>query len=139
MQTANNDGLQERTAADVHATLCAMVKTRATHSSAWADYAEVLLGSETVAFFEARLQKIQTGTVDDAGSSEQKSKTLQRNDAIATDAGIVCEYCGGAVPQIVLRVASMDGIMLDMPMSECELVREVKRRVGQVLRSDRRA
>ena len=45
----------QRTAEDVHATLCALVTAEAAKHSAWAEYAAVLLDEETAAFFAARL------------------------------------------------------------------------------------
>ena len=48
-------GLEERTASEVHATLCELVTTNAAACSAWSEYAAVLLSPATVAFFEARL------------------------------------------------------------------------------------
>ena len=44
--------LEQESPTAVHATLCALVRTNATASSAWADY---LLDPETAAFFRARL------------------------------------------------------------------------------------
>jgi hypothetical protein len=41
----------EQTAANVHATLCALVTTEAAQHSAWAEYAAVLLDEETASFF----------------------------------------------------------------------------------------
>jgi hypothetical protein len=51
----------EQTAADVHATLCALVTTEAAQHSAWAEYAAVLLDEETAAFFAARLTEGKAG------------------------------------------------------------------------------
>jgi hypothetical protein len=45
---------------------------------------------------------------------------------------LVCEHCGGPVPQVSLRVASLDGTTLVVTVAQRGLVREVKRLVGQV-------
>ena len=108
----------ERTTSEVHATLCTLVTTRAAASSAWSEYASVLLDAETQAFFAARL----------SNPSEKKRKL--RDDS---DAGTICDHCGSAVPEVSLRVACLDGTTLEVTIPERGLVQEVKRLVGQVL------
>ena len=44
----------------------------------------------------------------------------------------MCEHCGGTVPQVSLRVASLDGVTLDVTVPQRGLVREVRRLAGQV-------
>ena len=55
MSTGSTFTSGERTAQDVHASLCALVVTEAAKNSAWADYAAMLLDEETADFFAARL------------------------------------------------------------------------------------
>ena len=52
----------------------------------------------------------------------------------ADDAAILCEHCSGPVPQVSLRVASLDGTTLVVTVAQRGLVREVKRLVAQVRR-----
>jgi hypothetical protein len=47
---------------------------------------------------------------------------------------LICEHCGGVVPEVSLRVASLDGTTLELTVPQRGLVREVKRAVGQVIR-----
>ena len=130
----------QRTAEDVHATLCALVTAEAAKHSAWAEYAAVLLDEETAAFFAARLtddSKAATDDGDEPSPLSQKKKERKLDDdsgAAEGDAvpGLVCEHCGGAVPEISLRVACMDGTTLELTVAQRGLVREVKRVVGQV-------
>jgi hypothetical protein len=138
-------GEAQRTAEDVHATLCALVTSEAAKHSAWADYAAVLLDEETAAFFAARLTDSQKGATD--GESSPPSKKNKKKRKLGADTGhaiesasaevphevsLQCNHCGGAVPQISLRVACLDGTTLDVTVPQRELVREVKRTVGQV-------
>jgi hypothetical protein len=139
------DGL-ERSASDVHHTLCALVSTNAATQPAWADYAALLLSAETAAFFEARLPDAKAAAVVDGESNANpkpsKKKKLKRNaasddgDDRADDVTLICEHCGGVVPEVSLRVASLDGTTLELTVPQRGLVREVKRMVGQV-RGDR--
>jgi hypothetical protein len=136
----------ERTAKEVHATLCAMVTTQAASFAAWAAYATVLLDPETTAFFAARLSsEAQAAEHSDGESSppskkkKQKQKQKQHSDGSGSDeeaddatAATICEHCGGAVPEVSLRVASLDGTSLDVRVAQRGLVLEVKRLVGQV-------
>ena len=128
----------ESTAAQVHAAVCSMVTARAASSSAWAEYAAVLLDAETSAFFAARLSDAQAPGPSDGRSSPPSKKRKLRDgsgsDGEAEDAPVpvVCEHCGGAVPQISLRVACMDGTTLAVTVAQRGLVREVKRVAGQV-------
>ena len=132
----------QRTAEDVHATLCALVTAEAAKHSAWADYAAVLLDEETAAFFAARLTDDSKAATDDGDESNppsmknenKKRKLADDGRAAEGDAvpGVICEHCGGAVPEISLRVACMDGTTLELTVAQRGLVREVKRVVGQV-------
>jgi hypothetical protein len=115
--------LEERTATEVHATLCSLVRTNAAKNSAWADYSAVLLGEGAAAFFASRLSDAKAGASD-------------ADEADDADADVICERCGGAVPQVSLRVASLDGITQEVTVAKRELVREVKRLVGQVRRRE---
>ena len=64
----------EQTAADVHATLCALVTAEAAQHSAWAEYAAVLLDEETAAFFAARLTEGKGVSHGDEGNSLPSEK-----------------------------------------------------------------
>jgi hypothetical protein len=130
--------LEERSATAVHATLTALVRINAAASPAWADYEAVFLDPATASFFEARLPD--SKALVDSESNPTPSKKKRKLDA-ASDAGesdsdaddaIVCEHCGGAVPQVSLRVASLDGTTLVVTLAQRGLVREVKRLVAQV-------
>ena len=114
-------GDRERTAQDVHATLCALVMTEAAKHEAWADYAEVLLDEETAAFFAARLPEAKAKAA--GGESESPpSKKRKKQAAESSD----------AAQDITLRVACLDGSSLELTVPPRELVREVKRLIGQV-------
>ena len=139
------EGGLERSASDVHHTLCALVSTNAAAQPAWADYAALLLSAETAAFFEARLPDAKAAAVVDGESNAnpQPSKKKKRkrdaggdggdeSDADADAAALICEHCGGVVPEVSLRVASLDGTTLELTVPQRGLVREVKRMVGQV-------
>ena len=128
----------ERTATEVHSALCALVTTQAAASSAWSEYESILLDAETQAFFAARLAQGDSG-----GDSSQPSKKKQKKRKLRDDddeeaededaaAVAICEHCGGAVPEVSLRVACMDGTTLEVTVAQRGLVREVKRLVGQV-------
>ena len=135
-----SSGGGQRTAEDVHATLCALVTAEAAKHSAWAEYAAVLLDEETEAFFSARLTDDSKAATADGESNppsqKQKKKRKLGADSGAAEGdavpGLVCEHCGGAVPEISLRVACMDGTTLELTVAQRGLVREVKRVVGQV-------
>ena len=122
-------GLEERTASEVHATLCELVTTNAAAHPAWSEYAAMLLSPATVAFFEARLSDAKA---DSNPPSKKRKRDAASDKSPAPVAEVVCEHCGGAVPQISLRVACMDGTTLDVTVPQRGLVREVKRSVGQV-------
>ena len=132
----------QRTAEDVHATLCALVTAEAAKHSAWAEYAAVLLDEETVAFFAAQLSDDSKAATDDGDESSPPSKKKKKkkrkldaeSGAAEGDAvpGLICEHCGGAVPEISLRVACMDGTTLELTVAQRGMVREVKQSVGQV-------
>ena len=128
----------ERTATEVHSTLCALVTTQAAASSAWSEYESILLDAETQAFFAARLAQGDSGGDSSQPSKKQKKRKL-RDDVDGADDGdaaaevaVICEHCGGAVPEVSLRVACMDGTTLEVTVAQRGLVREVKRLVGQV-------
>ena len=133
-------GERQRTAEDVHATLCALVTAEAAKHSAWAEYAAVLLDEETAAFFAARLTDDSKAATDDGDDLSQpsmmkKKRKLGADSGVAEDdgvPGVICEHCGGAVPEISLRVACLDGTTLELTVAQRGLVREVKRAVGQV-------
>ena len=137
------EGGLERSASDVHHTLCALVSTNAATQPAWADYAALMLSAETAAFFEARLPDAKAAAVVDGESNAQpqpsKKKKRKRNaasdddgDESTDEAALICEHCGGVVPVVSLRVASLDGTTLALTVPQRGLVREVKRMVGQV-------
>ena len=127
----------ERTATEVHSTLCALVTTQAAASSAWSEYESILLDAETQAFFAARLAQGDSGG-DSSQPSKKKKRKLRDDDDEAEDededaeVAVICEHCGGAVPEVSLRVACMDGTTLEVTVAQRGLVREVKRLVGQV-------
>jgi hypothetical protein len=129
-------GLEERSATAVHATLAALVRTNAATSSAWADYESVFLDPATASFFEARLPDAKAADSEsNPPSKKQKKRKLDAdNGADESPTPVVCEHCGGPVPQISLRVASLDGTTLVVTVAQRGLVREVKRLVGQVRR-----
>jgi hypothetical protein len=119
----------EQTAADVHATLCALVKTAAAQHSAWAEYAAVLLDEETASFFAARLTEgkgVSDGEESSPPPKKNKNKKKRKLQADSEEAD--------ADPEITLRVACLDGSSLDLKVPPRELVREVKRSIGQVRR-----
>ena len=134
-------GDRERTAQDVHATLCDLVMAEAAKHEAWSDYAAVLLDEETAAFFAARLTDDSKAATDDGESSPPSKKANKKKRKLGADSGaaegdavpgLVCEHCGGAVPEISLRVACLDGTTLEVAVAQRGMVREVKRMVGQV-------
>ena len=132
--------LEERSATAVHATLTALVRTNAAASPAWADYEALLLDPATASFFESRLPDAKALVDSESNpppSKKKKKKKKKRKRDAASDAGesdsdaddaIVCE----PVPQVSLRVASLDGTTLVVTVAQRGLVREVKRLVGQV-------
>ena len=135
------EGGLERSASDVHHTLCALVSTNAATQPAWADYAALMLSAETAAFFEARLPDAKAAAVVDGESNakpQPPKKKRKRNaasddgDESDVDVKAICEHCGGVVPEVSLRVASLDGTTLELTVPQRGLVREVKRMVGQV-------
>ena len=121
----------EQTAADVHANLCALVMTEAAQHSAWAEYAAVLLDEETAAFFAARL--MEGKGVSDGEESNPPSKKKQKKRKLQADSEEADSAAASiADPEITLRVACLDGSSLDLKVPPRELVREVKRAIGQV-------
>jgi hypothetical protein len=134
-------GAAERTATEVHSTLCALVTTQAAASSAWSEYESILLDAETQAFFAARLAQGGSGGGPSQPPKRKKRRTLrdgddddddEAEDEDAAAVASICEHCGGAVPEVSLRVACMDGTTLEVAVAQRGLVREVKRLVGQV-------
>jgi hypothetical protein len=110
--------LEERSATAVHATLTALVRTNAAASPAWADYEALLLDPATASFFESRLPDAKALVDSESNPPPSKKKKKRKRDAASDDAdesddaddvAIVCEHCGGPVPQVSLRVASLDG------------------------------
>ena len=94
--------------------------TEAAKHEAWADYAEVLLDEETAAFFAARLPEVKAKAAGgDSESPPSKKRKKQAADS-------------GASEVIKLRVACLDGSSLELTVPPRELVREVKRAIGQV-------
>jgi hypothetical protein len=111
------------------------VTTEAAQHSAWAEYAAVLLDEETASFFAARLTEgkgVSDGDEANPPSSKKKKKKrkLQADTEEADGAAVVID----ADPEITLRVACLDGSSLDLKVPPRELVREIKRAIGQVRR-----
>jgi hypothetical protein len=74
---------------------------------------------------------------------EKKKKRKLGEDGTGSDeeadddpVAVVCEHCGGTVPEVSLRVACLDGTTLDVRVAQRGLVLEVKRLVGQVRSRD---
>ena len=122
-------GDRERTAQDVHDTLCALVMTEAAKHEAWSDYAAVLLDEETAAFFAARLPEAKAKAKAAAGESDSPPSKKRKKQA---DSGEASRACDDAAEGITLRVACLDGSSLELTVPPRELVREVKRLIGQV-------
>ena len=104
-----------------------MVMAEAAKHEAWSDYAAVLLDEETAAFFAARLPEAKAkaaGGESDGPPSKKRKKP--------TESGAASAACDDAAEGITLRVASLDGSSLELTVPPRELVREVKRAVGQV-------
>ncbi len=120
----------ERTAQDVHATLCALVTNEAAKHEAWTDYAAVLLDDETAAFFAARLTEGK-GVTDGDESNPPKKKKQKKRKLVANSEATESPQ-PEPVPEVSLRVASLDGTTLVVTVAQRGLVREVKRAVGQV-------
>jgi hypothetical protein len=126
-------GDRERTAQDVHDTLCALVMTEAAKHEAWADYAAVLLDEETAAFFAARLPEAKAMK---AAGGESESPPSKKRKKQAADSGEATAARDDAAEDITLRVACLDGSSLELTVPPRELVREVKRLIGQVRRRE---
>jgi hypothetical protein len=129
--------LEERSATAVPATLTALVRTNAAASPAWADYEAVFLDPATASFFESRLPDVKALVDSESNPPKKKKKrkldaTSDADESDSDDCVIVCEHCGGPMPQVSLRVASLDGTTLVVTVAQRGLVREVKRLVGQV-------
>ena len=119
----------ERTAKEVHSTLCAMVTAQAATFSAWAAYETVLVDPETAAFFASRLSAAEaaehSGGESKPPSKKKKKKRKLRDDGSGSDeeadddpVAAVCEHCGGVVPEVSLRVACLDGTSLDVTVAQ---------------------
>ena len=121
-------GGRERTAQDVHATLCALVIAEAAKHEAWSAYAAVLLDEETAAFFAARLPEAKAK----AAGGESESPPSKKRKKQAADSGEAITADDNAAEDITLRVACLDGSSLELTVPPRELVREVKRLIGQV-------
>jgi hypothetical protein len=121
-------GDRERTAQDVHATLCALVMAEAAKHEAWSDYAAVLLDEETAAFFAARLPEAKA--MKSAGGESESPPSKKRKKQVSIDAVELAR--DDAAEDITLRVACLDGSSLELTVPPRELVREVKRAIGQV-------
>jgi hypothetical protein len=120
--------LEERSATAVHATLTALVRTNAVASSAWADYEAVFLDPATAAFFEARMPDSKALVDSESNPKKKKKRKLDAtsddvDESDSDDDAIVCEHCGGPVPQVSLRVASLDGTTLVVTVAQRGLVR----------------
>ena len=112
----------------MHATLCALVMTEAAKHEAWSDYAAVLLDEETAAFFAARLPEAKAK----AAGGESDGPPSKKRKKLAADSGEASKTRDDAVEDITLRVACLDGSSLELTVPPRELVREVKRAIGQV-------
>ena len=121
-------GDRERTAQDVHDTLCALVMAEAANHEAWSDYAAVLLDEEMAAFFAARLPEAKAR----AAGGESESPPSKKRKKQAADSGEANTARDDAAEDITLRVACLDGSSLELTVPPRELVREVKRLIGQV-------
>ena len=100
-------------------------------------------GRLRAAFFEARLADAKAAAVVDGESNanpQPPKKKKRKRDAGGDDGdesddddvALICEHCGGVVPEVSLRVASLDGTTLELTVPQRGLVREVKQMVGQV-------
>jgi hypothetical protein len=99
---------------------------------AWADYAAVLLDEETAAFFAARLPEAKAR----AAGGESESPPSKKRKKQAADSGEATAARDDAAEDITLRVACLDGSSLELTVPPRELVREVKRLIGQVRRRE---
>ena len=95
---------------------------------AWSDYAAVLLDEETAAFFAARLPEAKAK----AAGGESESPPSKKRKKQAADSGEASAARADAAEAITLRVACLDGSSLELTVPPRELVREVKRAIGQV-------
>jgi hypothetical protein len=77
----------ERTAKEVHSTLCAMVTAQAATFSAWAayEYETVLVDPETAAFFASRLSAAEAAEHSDGKPPSKKQKRKLRDDGSGLD------------------------------------------------------
>ena len=127
-------------AESIHASVCMLVTSQAKDSAAWATYARWFLSEAVVQSAASALETGAAATPVDAvvrseGPSQPSKKRKQSEDASAlmsAAAVVVCDHCGGVVPEITLRVASLDGVSLDVTVPQRGLVSDAKRVVGQV-------
>ena len=124
--------LEERSATAVHATLTALVRTNAAASPAWADYEALLLDPATASFFESRLPDAKALVDTESNPPQSKKRRQHRLLWSVETATAELPQRDGPVPQVSLRVASLDGTTLVVTVAQRGLVREVKRLVGQV-------
>ena len=112
--------------------LRALVTTQAATHAAWQDFAVAFLDPETQtqAFITARLPTAEGGE-DDAGLPSKKRKKTGCGAGEA-EAAKTCEHCGGAVPEVTLAVAMLDGTKFSVTVPERGCVREVKREIAKV-------
>ena len=141
----------ELTAEEVHATVCMVVTAQAIKHSAWAEYASILLDPETEVFFKTRLLLAATLTEEAAlksqppstlpapgdGRSEADSVSdimVPAEEAVSSEprAVLVCDHCGGVVPEVAISVACLDGSRLALILPQCSAISDVKRKIGQV-------
>jgi hypothetical protein len=137
-------GADETTTAAVHASWLSLVSQHSVTNSIWAEYAAVLLDPETEAFFAVRLgAPVGVGEADAGPPSKKRKASTGVAAEITSDggllpglckeeeAGLLCGACGGAVPQMPVTVAALDGTMLRLRVPQRSFVREVKRTVAQ--------
>ena len=124
--------LEERSATAVHATLTALVRTNAAASPAWADYEALLLDPATASFFESRLPDAKALVDSESNPPQSKKRRQHRLLWSVETATAELPQRDGPVPQVSLRVASLDGTTLVVTVAQRGLVREVKRLVAQV-------
>ena len=132
-----------------YATLCELVSTNAEWAQQHAEYATVLLSPEAAEFFAARLPG--AGAAPEVNSNLPSKEPTPHADKTTPESGVntanavvtttendvdtavvVCEHCGGTVPECEIRVACFDGTTLVLSVPQLGLVHEVKRRIGQV-------
>ena len=122
----NLSGGEERTAADVHATLCALVTSNAASHAAWADYAAVLLDPETEAFFRARLPVPGAGgEAGGGGGGGDKASNPKKKRKLAVEAG------SASVADVTHCVRCPDGVKFSVTVPADAQVGELRRAIGR--------